>query len=177
MRPLTSLVRRRGRPRKFSAPSRAVTLTLPEDVLASLSAIDADLSRAVVRVAQTRRNGRGGAVRGPAPAELVKFGKRAVIVVNATPRLEEQTGVLLIPLSDGRALISFDETTTPARLELAIEDALDDHRLGPDDRKVFAAIREILKSARRSGDVTLRQRNIMVLESQRLKKRRATKRS
>jgi hypothetical protein len=41
---------------------------------------------------------------------------------------------------------------------------------------VFAAIRGILKSARRSGDVTLRQRNIMVLESQRLRKRRATKR-
>jgi hypothetical protein len=171
MRSLTSLAPRRGRPRKFSAPSRAVTLTLPEDVLASLSAIDADLSRAVVRVAQTRR-----AARGPAPAELVRFGKRAVIVVSATRTLEEQTGVLLIPLSDGRALISFDETMTAARLELAIEDALDDHRLRPDDRKVFAAIRAILKSARRSGDVTLRQRNIMVLESQRLRKRRATKR-
>ena len=168
MRPLTSLAPRRGRPRKFPAPSRAVTLTLPEDVLASLSAIDADLSRAVVRVAQKRR-----AARGPGPAELVKFGSRAVIVVHATRTLEKQTGVLLIPLSDGRALISFDETMTPARLELAIEDALDDHRLEPDDRRVFAAIRDILKSARRSGHVMLRQRNIIVLESQRQRNRRS----
>jgi len=96
-----------------------------------------------------------------------------VIVVNATRTLEEQTGVLLIPLSDGRALISFDETMTVARLELAIEDALEDHLLAPADRRVFAAIREILKSARRSGNVTLRQRNIIVLESQRPRRRRS----
>ncbi len=43
---------RRGRPRKFIAPSRAVTLTLPEDVLEALDALDHDLSRAVVRVTQ-----------------------------------------------------------------------------------------------------------------------------
>jgi len=169
MRPFTSLAPRRGRPRKFPAPSRAVTLTLPEDVLASLSAVDADLSRAVVRVAQTT----GPARAARPPAELVKFGGRAVIVVNATRTLERQTGVLLIPLSDGRALISFDETMTVARLELGIEDALEDHLLTPVDRRVFTAIREILKSARRSDNVTLRQRNIIVLESQRARRRRS----
>jgi len=167
MRPLSLLAPRRGRPRKFPAPSRAVTLTLPEDVLASLGAIDADLSRAIVRIAQTNRPPRGRR-----PAELVEFGGRAVIVVNSTRTLEKQTGVLLIPLSDGRALISFDETMTPARLELGIEDALEDQRLTSADRSVFTAIREILKAARRSGDVTLRQRTIIVLESQRLRKRR-----
>ena len=164
MRALTSLAPRRGRPRKFHAPSRAVTLTLPEDVLSALSAVDTDL----IRVAQTKRLAQ---VR--APAELVKFGGRAVIVVNATRTLEEQTGVLLIPLSDGRALISFDETMTVARLELAIEDALEDRRLTPADRSIFTAIREILKTARRSGAVTLRQRTIIVLESQRHRRRRS----
>jgi hypothetical protein len=29
------LVPRRGRPRKFGGPSRAVTLTLPEDIIAA----------------------------------------------------------------------------------------------------------------------------------------------
>ena len=43
---------RRGRPRKFSRPSRAITLTLPEDTIAALRAVDRDLSRAVVRVVQ-----------------------------------------------------------------------------------------------------------------------------
>jgi len=64
MRPFTSLAPRRGRPRKFPAPSRAVTLTLPEDVLASLGAVDADLSRAIVRIAQTTGPARA-AVRRP----------------------------------------------------------------------------------------------------------------
>jgi hypothetical protein len=168
LRPFTSLAPHRGRPRKFTAPSRAVTLTLPEDVLASLSALDPDLSRAVVRVAQTKR-----VTRPRPPAELVAFGGRAVIVVNRSRTLEEQTGVVLIPLSDGRALISFDETMTTARLELAIEDALEDRRLAAGDRGIFAGIREILKSARRSGDVTLRQRNIIVLESRRRRNRRS----
>ena len=168
MPPLSSLAPRRGRPRKFTTPSRAVTLTLPEDVLASLSGVDRDLSRAVVQMAQPEMTRRPHA-----PAELVAFGRRAVIVVTPTRTLEEQTAVLLIPLSDGRALISFDETMTVARLELRIEDALEDHRLSVEDRGIFAAIREILKSARRSGDVMLQQRNIIVLESQRLRKRRS----
>ena len=43
---------RRGRPRKFSRPSRSVTLTLPDDVIAALLAVDSDLSRAVVRAVQ-----------------------------------------------------------------------------------------------------------------------------
>jgi hypothetical protein len=171
MRPLSGLAPRRGRPRKFSAPSRAVTLTLPESVLATLSAIDADLSRAVVRVVQPRM-----ARRPQPPAELVAFGARAVIVVNPTRTLEERTGVLLVPLSDGRALISFDETMTAARLELGIEDALEDRRLTAADRAIFAAIREILKTARRSGDVSVHQRNIIVLESRRVGKRPAPRR-
>src|SRR5947209_9570417 len=165
MPPLSGLAPRRGRPRKFQTPSRAVTLTLPEDVLTSLSGIDRDLSRAVVRVAQPEM-----AKRPRPPAELVAFGRRAVIVVNPTRTLEEQTGVLLSPLSDGRALISFDETMTVARLELRIEDALDDHHLSHADRRIFDAIRNLLKDARRSGEVTLYQRNIIVIESQRRRK-------
>jgi hypothetical protein len=94
---------RRGRPRKFARPSRAVTLTLPKEVIDALTAIDADLSRAVVRVTQPEM-----AKRPHPPAELAAFGRRAVIVVNPSRTLERRTGVVLVPLSDGRALISFD---------------------------------------------------------------------
>ena len=100
---------RRGRPRKFSRPSRAVTLTLPEEVLDALAAVDPDLSRAVVRV--------DPAEHGPAPhppAELAAFGRHAVIVVNPSRTLERRIGVELVPLPDGRALISFDEPRTIA---------------------------------------------------------------
>jgi hypothetical protein len=150
---------RRGRPRKFGAPSRAITLTLPETVIDALERIDRDVSRAVVRVTQPEIR------KAPhAAAELATFGSRAVIVVNPTRTLERLIGVMLVPLSDGRALISFDETMTPARIELKIEDALEDDSLPASDTEVLASIRELLKDARRSASVTLSQRNIIVLE-------------
>ena len=157
---LRGLVPRRGRPRKFRAPSRAVTLTLPEDVLAALGAIDRDLGRAIVRAAQPEM-----AKRTHPPAELATFGRRAVIVVNPTRTLEEHTGILLIPLPDGRALISFDKSMTIDSLELRIEDVLEEQRLPKEDLRIFEAIRDLLRSGRRAGDVQLHERQIIVLES------------
>jgi hypothetical protein len=154
-----SVAPRRGRPRKFTSPSRPVTLTLPLDVIDALSAIDADLSRAIVRIAQPEL-----ARRPRRAAELATFGRRAVIIVNPTRTLERRTGVGLVPLPDGRALISFDQPTTPAALELMIADALEDRGLPTGDREVFEGIVHILKSARRDSDVSLRQSNIIVLE-------------
>jgi hypothetical protein len=150
---------RRGRPRKFTGPSRPVTLTLPLEVIDALSAIDADLSRAVVRLAQPELSRRPRRA-----AELATFGRRAVIVVNPTRSLERRTGVGLVPLPDGRALISFDQPTTPAALELMIADALEDRQLPTSERAVFEGIVDILKNARRASNVSLRQSNIIVLE-------------
>lgn len=156
---LKSVAPRRGRPRKFTGPSRPVTLTLPLEVIDALSAIDADLSRAVVRLAQPEL-----ARRPHPPAELARFGRRAVIVVNPTRTLERRTGVGLVPLPDGRALLSFDQAMTPASLELLITDALEDRLLPAGDRAVFGGILDILRSARRDSDVALHQPNIIVLE-------------
>jgi hypothetical protein len=78
----SDVARRRGRPRKFTERSRAVTLTLPETVIAALADVDHDLSRAVVRVAQTEL----AAKRRYPAVELAMFGRRAVIVVNPTER-------------------------------------------------------------------------------------------
>lgn len=155
-----AIVPRRGRPRKFAGPSRAVTLTLPLVVVEALRAIDSDLSRAVVRLTQPEL-----AKRPHAAAELLVFGKRAVIVVNPTRTLEDRTGVDLVPLPDGRALISFDQATTIAGLELGIEDAIEDPRLSQEDRTIFDAVLKILKVARRSGESAVLQRNIIVIES------------
>lgn len=156
----TVLRRRRGRPRKFGSPARAVTVTLPESVIASLSAHHPDLSRAIVAVATERI-----ATRAKPPAELSVFGRRAVITIRPTPTLEHRAGIDLVPLPDGRALISFDQPKTIAELELLLGDAIDDPKLAPDDRKVFQGIRQILKDARRSKDVSLLRRTIIVLES------------
>lgn len=156
----SALKRGRGRPRKFASPSRAVTLTLPESVLATLSSIHKDISRAVVHLTQRR------ALAKPIPvAELSVFGRHAVITVRPTPSLEKRAGVHLIPLPDGRALISLEQPRTIAELELTLQDALEDATLAGDDRDVFEAIVAILKDARRSRDVSLHRRNIIVLES------------
>jgi hypothetical protein len=167
MRPMASVAsisgalrRRRGRPRKFEGPSRAVTLTLPESVIAALSAVHPDLSRAIVSL--TKRAGRS---RRQPPAALAVFGKRAVITIRPTRSLEKLTGINLVPLPDGRALISFHQAKTVAELELLIYDALEDDALDVEDRRVFEGIGTILRDARRSADVSLQHRSIIVLES------------
>jgi len=160
--PVDSLGPQRGRPRKFAAPSRAVTLTLPEHVIDALGALDPDLSRAVVRLTQPEL-----AKRPHPPAELARFGRFAVIVINPSRTLERRTGVGLVPLPDGRALISFEQPMTIPGLELMIDDAIDDQRLSRTDKATFKAIADILRTARRSSDVVLRQRNIIVLEARR----------
>lgn len=158
---------RRGRPRKFTVPSRPVTVTLPEHVLDALASVDVDLGRAIVRLAQPALADR------PHPAaELASFGRHSVIVVRPSRTLERRTGVELLHLPDGRALISFDQTRTIPALELLIEDALEDATLPPDDRRIFEAIADILKNARRSDRVALLQRNVIVLESRKPLKRR-----
>ena len=140
---------RRGRPRKFTAAARPITVTLPEHVLEALGALDADVGRAIVRLAQPIV----GAQPHP-PAELATFGRHSVIVVNPSRTLEKRTGIELLHLPDGRALIAFDAPMTIAGLELVIEDTLEDAALPTPDRQVFETIRTILKTARRSEDVS-----------------------
>lgn len=149
---------RRGRPRKFSGPSRPVTLTLPVETIDALAALDPDVSRAIVRLAQSESR------RHHAAAELATYGRRAVIVVHPSRALARRTGVDLVPLPDGRALISFEESMTPDSVELRIEDALADPELARADRETCQGILEILRTARRSGDVAILRRNIIVLE-------------
>ena len=161
MQPITeSLSPRRGRPRKFARPSHAVTLTLPNEVIEALAAVDADLSRAVVRVMQPEL-----AKRPHPPAELTAFGRHAVIVVNPSRTLERRTGVVLVPMADGRALISFDEPKTVAELELQIQDLLDDGQLTATDQRIFQEISSILREARRADGVVVHRRHIIVLET------------
>ena len=133
-------------------------------MLVALAGLDADLGRAIVRLAQPLV----GAQPHP-PAELATFGRHSVIVVNPTRTLEKRTGVELLHLPDGRALIAFDAPMTIAGLELVIEDALEDAALPLADRQVFETIRTILKTARRSQDVLLLQKNVIVLETRKRK--------
>ena len=160
--------RRRGRPRKFDEPSRVVSLTLPESVIGSLSRVHEDLGHAVAGLIQA---GTSPAAR--EPAELVTFGSRAVISVRPSRVLEQHLGVSLVPLPDGRALIALDEPRSVADLELRIHDLLEEGAGSEDDRATLEGLRTILRDARRSNDVVLVPRNIIVLETRPGTRRRA----
>lgn len=150
---------RRGRPRKFDKPSRAVTLTLPEDVIAALYALDEDLSRAVLRAVQPLLS------EPPRPpAEVTTYGgNRAVIIVPQSRALKARTDVELVPLPDGRALLAFGDQTSISEFELKLIDGLGDPTLGDADRTLFTSLVEILRNVRRENGIELRRRNIIVL--------------
>jgi hypothetical protein len=152
-----------GRPRKFGRPSRAVTLTLPDDVIATLEAIDKDLGQAVVRVALPLT----AEVYAYAPAELFRYGDSAVIVIQRIPALEQIPGVTLVPLPDGRALISLDESLSLSDLELKLRDTLDEDRDLPtsSERAALTTIVDILKRARHTKGLRVVRRSIIVLQS------------
>lgn len=155
---------RRGRPQKFGRPSRAVTMTLPEDVIAALSRIDDDLGRAVVQLAQPLA---AGLVRRPA-AELANFRDSAVIVTKRLRALERIAGVTLVPLPDGRALISLDETMSVYEFELKLRDVIETAgKVNDPDLAALQAIGEILKTARATRSVAVHPRRIIVLQSTR----------
>jgi hypothetical protein len=106
--------------------------------------------------------------------ELATFGRRSVIVVHPTRTLDRQPGVSLVHLPDGRALISFDRSMKVAELELMLSDAVEGEALSREDRRVFAAIAAILRTARRSETTRLAQRSIVVVETTRRTRHRRT---
>jgi len=153
-----------GRPPKFGRPSRAVTLTLPEDVLERLGAVHADLAQAIVNLVEGRPRSRA---RRRQSAELCTYGKHAVIVVTPVKALKRLAGVQLVPIGDGHALISLESPLSIAQLELALLDAQGGEEVGGAERQTLQVIADILRSARLSRSTKLTERTIIVLESMR----------
>jgi hypothetical protein len=153
-----------GRPRKFGRPSRPVTVTLPEDAIAHLRAIDADLGQAIVTALTRKRPPRSLARH---PAELASYGKHAVIVVTPLNVLKRLAGVQLVPIGNNRALISLEHPRSVPKLELDIRDALEHHRIGHPERQALKALADILRHARLSQKISIDERTIIVLEAKR----------
>jgi hypothetical protein len=162
--PMKALKHGPGRPPKYGRPSHAVTLTLPEDVLARLRGVDGDLGRAIVMLAERTGAPRVRAVR---PAEIARYGSRAVIVVTPVKALKRLAGVQLVPIGNGRALISLDRPNSIPQLELAARDAIERGDMTELERQTLVAITEILQRTRRSRGTSLEERTIIVLESKR----------
>ena len=166
--PSSSPRRPRGRPHKFGRISRAVTLTLPEDTLALLERRDEDLSRAIVGLLE----GSSRAAReAHPPAEIVAYGRHAVIFVAAVPALRRIPGVELIPVGRHRALISLAPPQTVPRLELEIRDVLEGGELTTGERAALEGVASILREARTSETYALAERTVIVLERRRVRLR------
>lgn len=152
---------RPGRPPKFGRPSRTIALTLPEDVISALGRLDDDLARAVVRLSQPLVT--DTATR--ASVELSQYHDSAVIVVRPSKALERIPGVTLVPLPDGRALISLDESIGISEFELKLLYAINAGvNMTEQDRSIMSSIAEILKHSRQTRDISLHERSIIVLK-------------
>jgi hypothetical protein len=153
---------RLGRPRKYGRPARAVTVTLPEETLVRLSAIHADVGSAIVRLVERKAPDRIQPIRA---AEIARYGNHAVIIVTPSRALRRLTGVQLVPIGDGRALISLTPAVSISALELQIRDVLEREDLQNHEREGLKAIADILRRGRASRDLTFQARTIIVLES------------
>jgi hypothetical protein len=98
---------------------------------------------------------------------LSKYGDRAVIVVRPIAALENIPGVTLVPLPDGRGLISLDEAMSVHEFELTLRDAIAADRMSARERSLLTAITEILKTARSTRRIAVLTRSIIVLQSAR----------
>ena len=155
----------RGRPRKYGRPARAVTVTLPEDILATLSAADTDLGRAIVKLVE--RRGKALAIARKPAAEIAPYGNRSVIIVPDARALRRLPGVQLVPIGNGRCLIALEPPYSIPQLELDIRDLLTQKGLVEAERNTLDAVAGILRTARVSRDVTPEERTIIVLETRR----------
>ncbi len=113
-----------GRPRKFTEPSRPITLTLPESTLRELQHIDPDRGHAIVKL--TKRVLRGE--RGAQPlVEIVEMATDTGLVVIGPSRALRQISFLhLIEVAPARYLLALDPGHDFKALEIAIHDLLDD---------------------------------------------------
>ncbi|TAK17108.1 MAG: hypothetical protein EPO35_03850 [Acidobacteria bacterium] len=166
---MDSLRHRPGRPSKYGRPSRAVTVTLPEDVITQLQSLDnGDLGLGIVTLVERL----GTPSRADAPiAGVSRYGKHSVIVVPPLNALKKLPGVELVPVGGGKALISLTKPHSIAQLELALRDAAEQTRVGSADRSALEAVADILRKARVSRGVSLQERTIMVLEPKRQRRR------
>lgn len=111
--------------------------------------------RHVVRAPGITMTSKKASLNGQPPADLSVFGRRAVITIRPTRSLAQHTGIDLVPLPDGRALIMFDHPQTTAELELLILDALNHAGLDAEDRRVFEGIGTILELGQQEFDRTI----------------------
>jgi hypothetical protein len=150
---MATATRRRGRPPKFHQRGRPVTVTLPENTLARLAAIDPDRSRAIVKAADAAMATQQDGVSLPELVEVAP-GIR-VILVGPTRCLRRIEWLRLFEVAPFRYLLIIPSGTSVDSLELAVIDLLEN--LSDDDpleRETLEKLRRLIGTLRRGAEVS-----------------------
>ena len=100
-----------------------------------------------------------------AAAEIAQYGNHAVIIVSPCRALKRLDGVQLVPIGDGRALISLAPAMSISALELQVRDALEGGDVQPREHETLTALAGILRRGRAARGLTFQARTIIVLAS------------
>jgi hypothetical protein len=113
-----------GRPPKFGVPSRAVTLTLPEETLTDLLKIDRDRGQAIVKLTKSALG------KDESPRSMVEVVEMVadigLLVVGPSALLRRIPFLHLVEVSTGRYLMALSPGNDVKSLEIAITDMVDD---------------------------------------------------
>jgi hypothetical protein len=137
---------KRGRPKKFDEPSRAVTVTLPDSVIKGLAAIHEDRAMAIAEACQNN------VFRGehPISVEVVQAGPgRGLILVGTSKYLDRLDCMRLVRITPERHLITVKARTPIASVEIALRDLLDSIPLSDEwERKMVASLATLFRRTR-----------------------------
>jgi hypothetical protein len=152
-----------GRPRKFSEPSRPITITLPATTLRQLEQIDEDRGRAIVKLAKSAAWGDTKGKR--APVEIVELsGDTGLVIIGPAPSLKKIEFLRLVEVAPARFLLALKPGHNFHELELALTDVMEDLSSDKiDERLLISELLSNIKTFRKSDAVSVAQILLMRL--------------
>ena len=134
-----------GRPRKFSEPSRAVTLTLPQSTLDQLRSIDPDRGQAIVKLAHQAIHGDG---RSRSPVSIVQATvDTGLVVIGPSQALRRIPFLRMVEVAPERFILVLEPGKDFVTLEIALNDVLEE--LAPADEWERGLIIQLVEEIRR----------------------------
>jgi hypothetical protein len=166
---------KRGRPPKFGRPARLLAVTLPDDVVEWLQAINEDPAWAIVSLFEQQH--RRSPAREPShpDVQLVEIGPRRALIVVPQSAFVALPGVSVVPLGAGRAFLALEPGKGIAELELAVIDRLEESGLDESEARILTGLRRHLRDWRQDKALNFSARSIIVVERSRRPAARAAR--